>query len=114
LGQQLRHQPGQLPDQPQGKIGIFAKGCDSRNIVTHILENKIQREQLVVIGVPCLGMIDKRKIAAATEGEILAVTESGDQVTVETAQGTRTFAKADVLQQNCASAPTATRSSTTK
>ena len=25
------------------KIGIVAKGCDSRNIVTHIIENKIKR-----------------------------------------------------------------------
>ena len=46
------------------KIGIIAKGCDSRNIVTHILENKIKREQLVIIGVPCKGMIDKRNITA--------------------------------------------------
>jgi formate dehydrogenase (coenzyme F420) beta subunit len=83
------------------KIGIIAKGCDSRNIVTHILENKIKREQLVVIGVPCLGMIDKRKIAAATEGEILEVDESGDQITIKTSTGTKTFAKAEVMQQNC-------------
>ncbi|MBC8247505.1 MAG: 4Fe-4S ferredoxin, partial [Deltaproteobacteria bacterium] len=26
------------------KIGILAKGCDSRNIITHIIENKIKRE----------------------------------------------------------------------
>ena len=25
------------------KIGIVAKGCDSRNIVTHIVENKIKK-----------------------------------------------------------------------
>jgi formate dehydrogenase subunit beta len=37
------------------KIGIVAKGCDSRNIVTHIIENKVKREQLVIIGVPCRG-----------------------------------------------------------
>ncbi len=42
------------------KIGIVAKGCDSRNIVTHIIENKIKREQLYIIGVPCTGMMDKR------------------------------------------------------
>ncbi len=46
------------------KIGIVAKGCDSRNIVTHIIENKIKRDQLYIIGVPCKGMIDKRKITA--------------------------------------------------
>ena len=41
------------------KIGIIAKGCDARNIVTHIIENKISREQLYIIGVPCTGMVDK-------------------------------------------------------
>ena len=50
------------------KSGIVAKGCDSRNIVTHILENKIKREQLYIIGVPCLGMIDKRRIGQDFEG----------------------------------------------
>ncbi len=83
------------------KIGIVAKGCDSRNIVTHILENKIQREQVVVIGVPCQGMIDKRKIAASVEGDILTVNEAEDKITVKTQNGEQTFAKADVLQQNC-------------
>jgi formate dehydrogenase subunit beta len=83
------------------KIGIVAKGCDSRNIVTHILENKIKREQLVIIGVPCQGMIDKRRIAAETQGEILEVAESDEQIIVKTREGRQTFAKADVLQQNC-------------
>lgn len=83
------------------RIGIVAKGCDSRNIVTHILENKVKRDQLVIIGVPCRGMVDKRKIAAAVEDEILAVGEDNDQITVKTADGSRTFKKAEVMQQNC-------------
>jgi ferredoxin len=83
------------------KIGIVAKGCDSRNIVNHILENKIKREQLVIIGVPCQGMIDKRKIAAMAKGEVLEVTESDGQVHVKTAAGDQTFDKKEVLQQNC-------------
>ena len=90
-----------LTNRKEAKIGIVAKGCDSRNIVNHILENKIKREQLHIIGVPCLGMVDKRKVAAMTEGEILAVTESNDQVTVTTAAGETSYAKADVLQSNC-------------
>jgi ferredoxin len=83
------------------KIGIVAKGCDSRNIVTHIIENKIKREQLVVIGVPCQGMIDRRKVAAMAGGEVLSVTEDGDSVKVTTAGGETTLAKADVMQENC-------------
>ena len=90
-----------LTNRKEGKIGIVAKGCDSRNIVNHILENKIQRDQVVVIGVPCLGMIDKRKITQETEGEILAVTETDGKVSVQTAGGETTFDKADVLQSNC-------------
>ncbi len=83
------------------KIGIVTKGCDSRNIVTHIKESKIKREQLVIIGVPCQGMIDKRKIAASIDGEILDVSENGALVTVKTAAGSRTLDKKAVLQQNC-------------
>ena len=65
------------------KIGILAKGCDSRNIVTHIIENKIKRDQLVIIGVPCKGMIDKRKISAMLEGEIGEVIEDENNITVK-------------------------------
>jgi ferredoxin len=83
------------------KIGIVAKGCDSRSIVNHILENKIKREQLIIIGVPCMGMIDKRHITASTTGDILAVDEADDVITVKTAGGEKQFKKADVLQQNC-------------
>ncbi|MDY0362844.1 MAG: 4Fe-4S ferredoxin, partial [Desulforegulaceae bacterium] len=38
------------------KVGIVVKGCDSRNLVTHIIENKIKRDQLYIIGVPCTGL----------------------------------------------------------
>jgi formate dehydrogenase subunit beta len=90
-----------LTNRKEGKIGIVAKGCDSRNIVTHILENKIKREQLHIIGVPCLGMIDKRKVVALSRGEILEVSEADNTVTVTTRQGQQTFDKSEVLQQNC-------------
>jgi ferredoxin len=83
------------------KIAVVAKGCDARNIVTHILENKIKREQLYIIGVPCRGMLDKRKVAAMTEGEIVAVSEAGDQVQVRTTAGEQSFPRSDLMQQNC-------------
>ncbi|MGD8461497.1 MAG: 4Fe-4S ferredoxin, partial [Desulfobacterales bacterium] len=84
------------------KIGILAKGCDSRNIVTHIIENKIKRDRLVIIGVPCQGMIDRRKISAMFDGEIGEVIEDGNTITVKGADFRETIDKKDVLQQNCA------------
>ena len=83
------------------KIAIIAKGCDSRNIVTHIIENKIKREQLVIIGVPCKGMIDKGKINAMFEGEIREVTEDENNIIVKGDDIDEVLNKNDVLQQNC-------------
>ncbi len=83
------------------KVAVIAKGCDSRNIVTHIIENKIKRDQVVIIGVPCTGMIDKRKITGLVAGEILEVSETEDTIKVRTADAETLFDKAEVLQQNC-------------
>jgi len=83
------------------KIAVIAKGCDSRNIVTHIIENKIKREQLVIIGVPCQGMIDRHKITSMVETEILSVTEKDGKVLVKSKDSEKTLEKAEVLQQNC-------------
>jgi formate dehydrogenase (coenzyme F420) beta subunit len=83
------------------KIGVITKGCDSRNIVTHILENKIKRDKLVIIGVPCKGMIDRRRITEMFDGEIRDVSEEGDTVTVIGAGFEKKLIKADILQDNC-------------
>jgi len=85
------------------RIGIVAKGCDSRNMVIHAIENQIKREQLYIVGVPCKGMIDRRAISAAMEGkEILEVTETGDTLTVRGNGGKKDLPRAEYLQENCA------------
>lgn len=83
------------------KIGIVAKGCDSRNIIVHLIENKIKRDQLYIIGVPCKGMVDKRVLQSMLEEEIVDVTEDGTSVTLKGHLAAKTVAKADVLQDNC-------------
>ncbi|MFH1152571.1 MAG: 4Fe-4S dicluster domain-containing protein [Pseudomonadota bacterium] len=83
------------------KIGIIAKGCDSRNIITHIIENKITREQLHIIGVPCTGMVDRAAVAASVGHEITACEEMDGTLLVTTAQGRASILKSDVLKDNC-------------
>ena len=83
------------------KIGIVAKGCDSRNIVTHIIENKIKRDQVVIIGVPCKGMIDRHNIEATVEAEIQEVIETDDTIHIKGDGFEKTLDKEEVLQQNC-------------
>ncbi len=82
-------------------IGIIAKGCDSRNIVTHIIENKIQREQLYIVGVPCQGMVDKHRIAEQFGAEIEDVSEEADTLIVRGEGSEKRFSKTDMLQDNC-------------
>jgi ferredoxin len=84
------------------KIAIIAKGCDSRNIVTHIIENKIKRDQLVIIGVPCKGMVDRRKIQALFETQIQNVSEANGTITINSQRVEKTLNKKEVLQDNCA------------
>jgi ferredoxin len=85
----------------EGKIAVVAKGCDARNLVTHIVENQIARDQVYIIGVPCTGMVDKRKIASLFEDEITGFEEDGDTLTISSASKTETVKKADVLRHNC-------------
>lgn len=84
------------------KIGILAKGCDSRNINTHIIENKIKREQLYIIGVPCKGMLDKAKLSAAISEDVVEVLDNGDNVLVRGERQEVTVDRPDLLQENCA------------
>jgi ferredoxin len=85
----------------KGKTAIIAKGCDSRNIVTHIVENQIKRDQIVIIGVPCKGMVDKFKIAALFKDEITCFEEAGDTLTVSSGSETQTLNKQEYLRENC-------------
>ena len=85
------------------RIGIIANGCNSRNIVTHIVESQIKREQLYIIGIPCTGMIDHAAVKrAVNDREILTVEESEGRFTVRGRDFEETFEKKDFLQTNCA------------
>jgi formate dehydrogenase subunit beta len=85
------------------KIGIIANGCNSRNIVTHIVENQVKRDQLYIVGIPCKGMIDHRAVQRAVkQREILDIKEEGDSFTVNGKNFEETFDKKDFLQTNCA------------
>ncbi len=83
------------------RIGIVAKGCDSRNIVTHVIENKIDRDNVYIIGVPCQAMIDKHKIADMFVDEIQTVIETDEKIIVTAGGKETSFEKSEVLQKNC-------------
>jgi formate dehydrogenase subunit beta len=89
--------------QIKERIAIFAKGCDSRNLVLQILENQIKREQLYIIGVPCQGMLDRRKIQAELNGrELLGVRETSQHLHLLGEGFMDSLERSSYLQENCA------------
>ena len=91
-----------LTDRTEEKIGIFAKGCDSRNIVTHIIENKIKRgavghhrSALHGNDRPAQGQRPVRRRGHRGRGRTKMA--SGSPPAVKK----KTFTKEELLQDNC-------------
>jgi ferredoxin len=88
----------------KGRVGIVAKGCDSRSIVSLIQDNKVGRENLVILGVPCPGMIDLAKVeklVGKDRDELDDITREGDRVTIKVNGQQKGFAATDVLFDHC-------------
>ena len=90
----------------KGKVGIVAKGCDSRSIVSLIQDRQIAREDIVILGVPCPGLIDLRKIerlAGKERDELDDITREGDKVIIAIGKDKKEFPAAEVLFDDCLS-----------
>ncbi len=96
----FEHDPRKKPP----RIGISVKGCDLRSIVALIKEKQVPRENIVLIGVPCLGMIDKTKVEANFQGlEIIGSEETPEGVlNITTKDGKKHHLKREeFLQEAC-------------
>ena len=84
------------------KVGVVVKGCDARSLALYAAEKQIKRENIVIIGVPCRGVIDADKVATLAGGrEVLEYAEAGGQVTVKGRDLDLTFDVKDVLSTSC-------------
>jgi ferredoxin len=84
------------------RVALVAKGCDTRSIVEHIQEHQIQRDQVKIIGVPCQGMLDKRRLIQLAEGrEILEATERNGMVEIRGRGFERSVSRDEAMQQCC-------------
>ena len=99
-----------LTRRPKGEpMGIICRGCESRAIRALITEHQYSRDKLYLIGVPCTGILDWRKINALVGelvGEnVVAASEEGDQVVISTPDGEHgehRFQRTEMLHDSCA------------
>jgi len=88
----------------KGRVGIVVKGCDSRSIVSLIQDNKMAREDIVILGIPCPGIIDLSKVerlVGRDRDELDDIVCEGDKVTVTINGEKKKFPVTEVLYDNC-------------
>ena len=96
-----------LPALRGKKVGVVVKGCDSRSVVELLQEKLIDRENIVVFGMPCSGVADLSKVgrALASEGASMGRVESvetvGDGINVIVDGKVLRLAMEDVAADKC-------------
>jgi formate dehydrogenase subunit beta len=92
-----------LPSQKK-KVAVAVKGCDSRTIVQFMQEGLIDRNNVVIIGIPCRGVVSVKKVLKAIDFQpIEAVTCADGKVVVKTSKGETTLNVSDVWPDKCES-----------
>ncbi len=91
------------PEQRTKKtVGVVARGCTTRSLIIHLQEKQYARDEIVIIGVPCRGYVDKRKLAVRLGGkEIAGGGVSGETLTAKTVDGALEIPLHEVIADNC-------------
>lgn len=86
----------------KNKIGVFLKGCDSLAFNQLVKDHRIDKDKVVIYGVPCEGMIDPDKVRAAGLGRGLAeVKREGKELIFVTKQGEKRLAGDPFAYEKC-------------
>jgi ferredoxin len=73
-----------LPHEKGRKIGVIVKGCDSRSVIQLLQEGLIDRKEIVLIGLPCDGIISIGKLKQKVDiDRIKSAVIGGGKVEVE-------------------------------
>lgn len=83
------------------KIGLVVRGCENRSVNALIVEKQHVRENLYLIGIPCQGIVDIRKIIEKTGEEVSDYSENNDEVSVRYKGQEIKFSRDELLHDSC-------------
>ncbi|MFH0974787.1 MAG: 4Fe-4S dicluster domain-containing protein [Spirochaetota bacterium] len=84
------------------KAAVVVKGCDSRTIVQYMQEGLIDRNNVIIIGIPCTGVVSVKKVLKAVDQQpVEDVKFTNGNIIVKTPKGEKTLAIADVCPDKC-------------
>jgi formate dehydrogenase subunit beta len=91
------------------RVGIIARGCEARSVLGLIAEKQVSRESVVIIGVPCPGLVDRGKLTQAVGGGIVSCSLEaaprnaleGGTVVCTTGTGVKKIELEEVMAESC-------------
>jgi len=95
------------PESAAPRVAFIAKACDLRSLFALVKEKQAPRENLFIIGVPCRGLIDARKLEKvvmdrAGGAEVTELADGEETIHVHMADGrTLSFAREPLVQDAC-------------
>jgi coenzyme F420-reducing hydrogenase beta subunit len=93
------------------KFGLVVKGCDSRAVVQLIQEGIVDREKVVVLGVPCQGIVDPEKLREVLDKRkvplpsVKEITIEDGTAKIEAKGGTIQLDKKEIICDVCVGCP---------
>jgi len=84
------------------RIGLVVKGCDSRSVVELMQEKLVDRENLVIFGLPCDGVLDLAKVRTVVDiARVRGAEFTGGEVRLLLPEGEKVLPRRDVLADKC-------------
>jgi len=90
-------------EEDKRKVGVIVKGCDSRAIVQIIQEKGLNRDDVVIIGIPCTGVIDPKKINKKfpNQTKTVDIDEDANNFVIKIDGKTHKVPKEELLMDKC-------------
>jgi formate dehydrogenase subunit beta len=91
-----------LHDQSKDKrIGIICRACESRAVRALAIEHQVQRENLYLIGVACMGILDWKKMQDAAGGPVAHAEEIADKILLEIGDEKQSLNRNEFIVDSC-------------
>ncbi|MBW2183407.1 MAG: 4Fe-4S dicluster domain-containing protein [Deltaproteobacteria bacterium] len=96
-------QPKDAKKAKATKIALFARGCDSRALNQIMAEKGIPRDKLYIIGIPCNGVIDLKKIETRFPGviDLAEVVEENGKYSITINNQSHEVPKEELIAATC-------------
>ena len=84
------------------KVGIVSKGCVGRSIIHLAKENQVNLENIKIIGIPCNGIINRKRIEKEIgDNEIVEISVKDDEILVKGVDFEKAFSYDEYLNELC-------------